>query len=191
MIQSVTHKIILASNSPRRRQILKDAGFDYTTKVKDTPEDFPADMPVKEIPLMLAKRKAHAFKNELQENELIITADTVVVIDNKVLNKPADQQEALSMLRMLSGRMHEVITGVCLLSKEKEISFSDLTQVYFLPLSEEDIEYYIENFKPFDKAGSYGIQEYIGYIGIEKISGSYFNVMGLPIHRLVQELRKF
>ncbi|HSZ25936.1 MAG TPA: Maf family nucleotide pyrophosphatase [Cytophagaceae bacterium] len=185
------YQIILASQSPRRRQILKDAGISFESKVKDTNEDFPSSLPKQEVPVYLANKKATAFIKELKENELLITADTVVIIKNEILNKPRDKGEAMQMLQKISGTMHEVVTGVCLTSLHKQISFSDLTKVYFLPLSSKDIEYYIDNYKPFDKAGSYGIQEYIGHIGIEKIEGSYFNVMGLPIHKVIQHLRAF
>ena len=185
------YNIILASQSPRRRQILKDAGVTFESRAKDTNEDFPSSLPKKEVPEFLANKKAQAFLPELKDNELLITADTVVIIDGEILNKPANREEAISMLQKLSGKMHEVVTGVSLTSISKQILFSDLTKVYFLPLDLSDIEYYVDTHKPFDKAGSYGIQEFIGYIGIEKIEGSYFNVMGLPIHKVIQELRKF
>lgn len=185
------YQIILASQSPRRRQILKDAGITFESRAKDTNEDFPSTLPKEEVPVFLAKKKAQAFLPELSPNDLLITADTVVIIEGEILNKPADRDEAMRMLQKISGTMHQVVTGVCLTTTEKQVSFSDLTNVYFLPLSQADIEYYVDNHKPFDKAGSYGIQEYIGYIGIEKIEGSFFNVMGLPIHRVIQELRKF
>lgn len=185
------YHIILASQSPRRKQILKDAGIDFESRVKDTNEDFPANLSKKEVPVFLAQKKANAFFPELKNDELLITADTVVIIGNEILNKPSDRNEAIQMLQKISGKMHEVVTGVCLTTKDKQISFADVTKVFFLPLLQADIEYYIDHHKPFDKAGSYGIQEYIGYIGIEKIEGSYFNVVGLPIHRVVQELRRF
>jgi len=185
------YSIILASQSPRRRQILKDAGISFVSKAKDTEEGFPESMPKREVPIFLAKKKAEAFKAELKINELIITADTVVILNGEILNKPSDRTEAIQMLQKLSGNRHEVVTGVCLTTLEKQVCFDDVTSVFFLPLSLEDITYYVDEFKPFDKAGSYGIQEYIGYIGIEKIEGSFFNVMGLPIHRVVKELRGF
>jgi septum formation protein len=185
------YHIILASQSPRRRQILQDAGVSFESKSKDTNEDFSSTLPKHEVPVFLAKKKAQAFLPELKENELLITADTVVIIGDEILNKPGNKDEAIQMLTKISGRMHEVVTGVCITTLNKQISFSDLTRVFFLPLSQTDIEYYVDKHKPFDKAGSYGIQEYIGYIGIEKIEGSYFNVMGLPIHKVIAELRKF
>jgi len=184
-------KIILASQSPRRKQILQEAGIEFEIRTKDTPENFPDNIPKHDVPVYLAKKKAQAFLSELNKDEIIITADTVVIIDNEVLNKPANKEEAIQMLQKISGRMHEVVTGVCISSLDKQESFSDLTKVYFLPMSLTDIEFYVDNFKPFDKAGSYGIQEYIGYIGIEKIDGSYFNVMGLPVHKIIPILRKY
>jgi septum formation protein len=185
------YHIILASQSPRRRQILQDAGVNFESRSKDTNEDFSPTLPKHEVPVYLAKKKAQAFLSDLKENELLITADTVVIIGEEILNKPGNREEAIKMLSKISGRMHEVVTGVCMTTLNKKISFSDLTRVFFLPLSQADIEYYVDTHKPFDKAGSYGIQEYIGYIGIEKIEGSYFNVMGLPIHKVIAELRKF
>ncbi len=185
------YQIILASQSPRRRQILKDAGVTFESRAKDTNEDFSPGLAKHEVPVHLAQKKAAAFLPDLKNYELLITADTVVIIEGEILNKPADRAEAIQMLQKISGKMHEVVTGVCLTTPDKQISFSDLTRVYFLPLSQSDIEYYVDTHKPFDKAGSYGIQEYIGYIGIEKIEGSYFNVMGLPIHKVIAALRTF
>jgi len=184
------YHIILASQSPRRKHILKEAGIDFESRVKDTPEDFPLDMPSREVPVYLAKKKAEAFRSELKPNELLITADTVVILGREVLNKPSDKEEAVKMLQKLSGKKHEVVTGVCMTTSTKQVYFSDLTNVYFSNLLESDIEHYVNTCKPFDKAGGYGIQEYIGYIGIEKIEGSYFNVMGLPVKELYEELIK-
>lgn len=185
------YSIILASQSPRRRQILKDAGVVFESRSKDTEEGFSNDLPKREVPLYLARKKAAAFQAELKPNELLITADTVVILNNEILNKPANREEAIQMLQKLSGQRHEVVTGVCLTTQDKQVGFDDCTSVFFLPLPLEKITYYVDEFKPFDKAGSYGIQEYIGYIGIEKIEGSYFNVMGLPIHKVVAELERF
>jgi septum formation protein len=181
-------KLILASNSPRRKQILEEAGIRFTVRVKDTPEIYPGSLNSREVPSYLARLKAKAF-SELHE-ETIITADTIVLLDEVILGKPSDYHEAFSMLKSLSGKKHEVITGVCLLNKNTEILFSDTTDVYFKNLSDAEINFYLEQYKPFDKAGSYGIQEWLGMVGIEKISGSYFNVMGLPIHKLHAELRR-
>jgi septum formation protein len=186
----IPSKLILASGSPRRQQLLKDAGVNFTIKVKDTKEIYPSTIPPEEVPVFLAQLKAHAFKEEVTD-EIILTADTVVIIHGQILGKPADEEEAIHMLRTLSGNIHEVVTGVCIFSKSKERIFKDVSEVYFKKLSEEDIFTYVRKYKPFDKAGAYGIQEWIGLIGIEKINGSYFNVMGLPVHKVIEELRKF
>jgi septum formation protein len=182
--------IILASGSPRRRQLLTELGFDFTVKTKNTDESFPETMPVQDVPVFLAEKKAHAFASEIND-EIVIAADTVVIIDNTILNKPADKAEAFAMLRLLSGKKHEVITGVCLLSTTKKVLFSDLASVFFSHLSDAEIDFYVEKYKPFDKAGAYGAQEWLGMVGVEKIIGSYFNVMGLPVHKLYQELMRF
>jgi septum formation protein len=184
------YPLILASGSPRRQQLLREAGFSYSLRMKSVPEDFPEDMPVAEVPVMLARRKAEALRAELS-GEIVLTADTVVIIEGIILNKPADEAEAFTMLSQLSGKMHQVITGVCLLSSEKTVTFSDLTEVYFKPLSTEEIKWYIRQCKPYDKAGAYGAQEWMGMVGVEKIIGSYFNVMGLPVHRVYEELVKW
>lgn len=189
--------LILASNSPRRQQILKEAGFDFKVKTKPLNEDYPSHLKTEQIAVYLAESKAKALKDEINK-EIVIAADTIVCLpapmqsgNDEILGKPRNQSEAFEMLKKLSGSKHEVITGVCLLSKDKEISFYDKTEVWFRELKETEINYYIENFKPFDKAGGYGIQEWIGLIGIEKINGSYFNVMGLPVHKVYEELKKF
>jgi septum formation protein len=182
--------IILASNSPRRQQILKEAGIIFLVKSKNIPEDYPSDIPKRSISEYLAEKKAESFCEESQSS-LIITADTTVLVGGKILEKPVDALDASRMLKELSGKYHEVITGVCLLHKDKKISFSDTTKVYFKDLSEAEIEHYVATCKPFDKAGSYGIQEWIGLIGITGIEGSYFNVMGLPIHRVYECLKEF
>ena len=184
-----TFPIILASNSPRRQELLKKLGVTFTVKVKETSEDFPADMAVEDVARYLAETKAEAFLPDLGD-ELVITADTTVVLENRVLNKPADAEEAFSMLKSLSGTSHKVVTGVCLLSRKQRISFSDTTVVYFNKLDNSEINYYITHYKPFDKAGSYGIQEWIGMIGIQKIEGSYYNVMGLPVEKLYRQLKQ-
>jgi septum formation protein len=183
-------KLILASGSPRRKQILEEAGISFDVKNKNTPEEYSPLLPAEDVPVFLARLKAEAFRSEIKD-EIVITADTIVLKDHKILGKPADAKEAFSMLRSLSGIKHSVITGVCLFSLKKEVVFSDMTEVYFSHLEDKQIQYYIDNFKPFDKAGGYGIQEWIGMVGIEKISGSYFNVVGLPIHKLYKELKNF
>ena len=162
--------LILASNSPRRREILQNAGYDFSVKVKPTDEVFSAEMPVEEVPVFLAKQKAECFLEEIGE-EIILCADTVVIVDNQVLNKPANAAEAKEMLKKQSGKMHRVITGVCILTKENIETFSDTTFVHFKELSDWEIDYYIDKCQPFDKAGSYGVQDFIGMIGIPKIEG--------------------
>lgn len=184
------HKIILASRSPRRQYLFKEIGIDFEVRIKkDSDESYPPDLKSEQIVLYLAKHKSDVYK--IISNELLITADTIVWLDDKVINKPTGPNDAINMLKSLSGKKHEVYTGVCLRSLQKTITFFERTDVYFKSLTEEEIQYYINNFKPFDKAGAYGIQEWIGYIGIEKIEGSYFNVMGLPIQMLYKELSRF
>jgi septum formation protein len=181
--------IILGSQSPRRQYLLKELGLEFVTQSKDVEESFPAHLQAQEIPLFLCQKKAAAFK--LADNDIVITADTVVWVDGQVLNKPADYEQAVAMLTLLSGKKHEVFTGVCLKSSTKTKSFYVGTDVYFKTLSVEEIDYYVTNFKPYDKAGAYGAQEFIGYIAIEKFDGSYFNVMGLPVKELYEELLAF
>jgi len=185
-------KIILASRSPRRHYLLNELGLNFEIKFsRETNEEYPDNLANKEIPVYLAEKKANSLKKELNNSDIIIAADTIVWCDNKVINKPTDISDAINILKTLSGKKHQVITGVCLLSKTNSNSFFSITDVFFKELSLEEINYYIENYKPLDKAGAYGIQEWIGYIGIEKIEGSYFNVMGLPIQKLYIELQKF
>lgn len=185
-----SYNIILASNSPRRQNLLNELHFDFEIRVKEVEEKYPDNLKEQEIPVYLAKLKANAFA-DIGENDLLITADTIVWVNKQVLGKPYDYSEAFQMLQTLSGNRHTVYTGVCLKSKTKERVFWSSTDVYFRDLEKEEIEFYLEKYKPYDKAGSYGIQEWIGYIGIEKINGSYFNVMGLPIQKLYDELKKF
>ena len=184
-------KIILASKSPRRQLLLKELGLNFKIKNIETEENFPEDLKREEIPLYLCRLKANAFNEQLSNKSILITADTIVWVNNLVLNKPENREDAIRMLRILSGRMHEVITAICLSSPNETKSFFVTTKVYFKPLSDEEIIYYLDNYKPYDKAGAYGIQEWIGYIGIEKIEGSYFNVMGLPLKELYEELINF
>ena len=185
------YKIILASKSPRRRQLLDGLNIPFEVVIHEVEEVFPDGLPMEEIPVYLAKLKAEPFTEELSHDALVITADTIVWIDGKVLGKPNDYEHAAEMLRQLSGKKHVVVTGVCLTSREKQVSFSASTDVYFKDLTDSEIDYYLENYRPYDKAGSYGVQEWIGYIAITRIEGSYFNVMGLPVQRLYEELRKF
>ncbi len=182
--------LILASNSPRRQQLMRDAGFEFTVKVKDTNEDFPKIMPTKEVPAYLALKKAEAFRQELN-NEIIITADTIVVVENEILNKPKDALEASEMLRKLSGRQHQVVTGVCLMTQENTETFIDVAEVFFRELTDFEINYYIKTCRPFDKAGAYGVQDFIGMVGIPRMEGSYFPVMGLPVHKVYEALSKY
>ena len=185
------YNIILASKSPRRQYLLKELGIDFKLQTKDTEEGFSNTLKAQEIPLYLCEKKAKAFELDLNDGDLLITADTIVWIEDQVLNKPEDYNDAVRMLKLLSGKKHQVYTGVCLTSKQKTKSFFAVTDVYFKNLSDDEIEYYIKNYNPYDKAGAYGAQEFIGYIAIEKIEGSFFNVMGLPIRELYDELLKF
>lgn len=182
----------LASASPRRRELLKGLDIDFTVEPgKDEKEAFGADLPHTEIPAFLARHKSETFHRALAPREVLITADTLVFLDEQILGKPLDAEEARQMLRDLSGRTHTVTTGVALRTCEKIHTFSDTTEVDFKPLTDEEIAYYIEKYRPFDKAGAYGVQEWIGYVGITAIRGSYFNVMGLTVQRLYTELCGF
>lgn len=185
------YNFILASKSPRRQQLLKSLGIDFEVRTKDVNENYPPNMYKNDIPVFLAEIKSHPFLGDLQKNDLLITADTIVWMNDEVLGKPADEKEAKEMLRKLSGKEHEVISGVCLTSVKKKSSFYSVSKVQFKELTNSEIDYYIKVFKPFDKAGSYGIQEWIGTIGITHIEGSFYNVMGLPIQKLYEEIQKF
>ena len=186
------YHIILASNSPRRKELLSGLDLDYEVKVlPDIEETYPEKLPTEEIPLFIAEEKAAAYQQMMADNDLIITADTVVVLGDEVLGKPADLDDARRMLRELSGRTHQVITGVCLMTKDKKRSFAVTTDVTFKALTDEEIDYYVETYHPLDKAGAYGIQEWIGYVGISGLEGSFYNVMGLPTRRLYQCLKGF
>ena len=183
--------IVLASNSPRRKELMSGLGVDYVVKtLPDVDESYPDTLQGEEIPLYIAKEKADAYIPMMQPDELIITADTIVWLDGKVLGKPKDREDAIRMLRKLSGASHQVITGVCLTTKGWQNSFTVTTDVTFAVLSEEEIVYYVDKYSPMDKAGAYGVQEWIGFIGVESISGSYYNVMGLPVQKLYRELIK-
>lgn len=186
------YKIVLASNSPRRRELLSGLGVDFEVRVlPDIDESYPAELPALETAEYIAGKKAEAYRAVMGADELIITADTVVIVGDEVLGKPADADEARLMLQKLSGRTHQVVTGVCLTTPGRSTSFSVKTDVTFKQLSDAEIDYYITNYKPFDKAGAYGIQEWIGYIGCTGLNGSYFNVMGLPVQRIYTELQSF
>ena len=184
-------KLILASNSPRRKEILGGLRIPFTIQLKEIAEDFEPHLQREQIAEHLAEHKASAYKTDLQPDEVVLTADTIVWLQNSVLNKPKDLAEAKEMLQRLSGNVHEVITGVCIQSKEKQEIFHDVSKVQFRKLNEAEIDFYLEHFKPLDKAGAYGVQEFIGMIGIERIEGSYFNVMGLPIHLVYEKLKDF
>lgn len=185
-------RIILASQSPRRQYLLKDLGLDFEVVVPDVKEEYPEGLVPEQIAVHLAELKADAFDLAgVDPKTVIITADTIVSLGDEILGKPSGPDDAAGMLNKLSGRMHEVITAVCLRSPGRKHTFHVLSSVYFKELTPEEIYYYIENFRPFDKAGSYGVQEWIGYIGITKIEGSYFNVMGLPVKELYEELLRF
>lgn len=184
------YKLILASASPRRQQLMKDAGFTFEVRLKNVEEKYPQELHWENVPEYLSKVKASAFREELKADEVLITADTVVCIHDRILGKPADRKEAISMLQELSGNRHLVVTGVSVTTRTEQLSFSSRTDVFFKRLSNEEIEFYVDTYKPFDKAGAYGIQEWIGYIGIERIEGSFYNVMGLPIQKLYETLRK-
>jgi septum formation protein len=185
-------QIILASRSPRRQYLLKEVGIKFQVIVRDVEEVWPPELFREEIPCYLCELKAKAFSpEELPGKTMVITADTIVLLDNKVVGKPVDREDAIHILKRLSGKKHEVITGVCIKSNRKQTVFHVESDVYFREFSEKEIEWYVDKCQPYDKAGAYGIQEWIGYVGIEKINGSFFNVMGLPTQRLYLELCKF
>lgn len=185
------YKVILASNSPRRKELLSGLGIEYQVKaMPDVDESFPDTLVGEAIPAYIAQAKANAYQPVMGADELVITADTIVWIDNEVLGKPESREDAICMLRKLSGASHQVITGVCITTIDWQKSFTATTDVTFAKLTDEEIEYYVDNYAPMDKAGAYGVQEWIGFVGVESISGSYFNVMGLPIQRLYGELKK-
>ena len=186
------YRIILGSNSPRRRELL--AGLDLSFDVHVIPgleENYPDSLQPQEIPVFLSKQKAEAYLSTLEDQVLLITADTIVWNETEVIGKPKDREDAIRMLRSLSGHEHQVVTGVCLTTTKKQETFSVVSSVRFASLTDEEIIYYVDKYKPFDKAGAYGIQEWIGYVGVESISGGFYNVMGLPVQRLYQELKRF
>lgn len=183
--------IVLASNSPRRKELMSGLGVDYVVKtLPDVDESYPDTLQGEEIPAYISREKAEAYQSMIEPDELLITADTIVWMNGEVLGKPKDREDAIRMLRKLSGASHQVITGVCLTTKGWQNSFTVTTDVTFAVLSEEEIVYYVDKYSPMDKAGAYGLQEWIGFIGVESISGSYYNVMGLPVQKLYRELIK-
>ena len=190
-MKDLKYKLILASNSPRRKELLAGLGIPFEVRVlQDIDEHYPENLPVNEVARYIAKEKADAYRRIVAADELIITADTVVIVGDEILGKPVDEADAVRMLKLLSGRTHQVTTGVCLLTAEKERCFDVTTDVTFKALTDEEIHYYVNRYRPFDKAGAYGIQEWIGYIGVTGLNGSYYNVMGLPVQRIYQELTK-
>ena len=185
------YKVILASNSPRRKELLAGLGVEYEVRtLPDVDESYPETLQGADIPLHIAKVKADAYRSLMQPGELMITADTIVWLDGEVLGKPKDREDALQMLRAMSGRTHEVFTGVCITTTEWQRSFAATTEVRFAQLTEEEIAYYVDTYLPMDKAGAYGVQEWIGFIGVEHIAGSYYNIMGLPVQRLYRVLQE-
>ena len=185
------YTVVLASKSPRRQELLKGMGVKFVCLTKETPEDYPT-MPFKKVPEYLSRQKSLAFTDEeLPANYLLITADTVVIAEDEILGKPVDRDDALRMMRLLSGKTHHVVTGVTVRSKERIKTFSATSKVIFAPLDMEEICYYVDQYKPYDKAGAYGIQEWIGYVGISGLQGSFYNVMGLPTRKLYQTLKEF
>ena len=186
------YEILLASNSPRRRELLAGLDIEYrVTALPEVDESYPATLSGEEIPLYISQEKAAAYRNQMKENTLLITADTIVWLDGRVYGKPHDLDDAKAMLRALSGKTHTVITGVTLTSMQKQVSFAVSTEVDFAPLADDEIDYYVDRYRPLDKAGAYGVQEWIGYIGVTGLHGSYYNVMGLPVQRLYEELKDF
>lgn len=183
--------LILASKSPRRQQLLQQAGIPYQLKTLDVPEDFPEEMPIGDVAAFLAQKKARAAASFIQDQEIILAADSIVVLGDTIFGKPKNYEDAVHILKSLSGNIHRVITGVCLLSKERERTFSGISKVHFATLSQEEIDFYLENYQPYDKAGAYAIQEWIGLAKIQRIEGTYSNIMGLPMELVYRELMKF
>jgi septum formation protein len=187
-MNTINKKIILASQSPRRKMLLEWAEILFEVRVKETDETYPSQTKTEDVPIVIAKNKAHAI--ERTENEIVIAADTIVVLNDEIIGKPTDTEDARRILKKLSGKTHRVITGVVIMNGKEEISFSDVTEVSFHPLTDAQISFYIEKYKPFDKAGAYAIQEWIGVTGIEKINGDFYNVMGLPVSKVVKTLQR-
>ncbi len=191
-MENVRWKIILASNSPRRKELLAGLDLQFEVRVlQDIDESYPADLPTHKIAEFISKKKADAYVETMADDELVITADTVVILGDEVMGKPHDEADAKRMLGELSGRTHQVATGVTLSTRQRQMSFSVVTNVTFKELSADEIDYYVRTYQPMDKAGAYGIQEWIGYIGVTALEGSYFNVMGLPVQRIYEALKRF
>lgn len=186
------YNIVLASKSPRRQELLKGIGVDFTILTKEVDENYPQRLPAIDVAPFLSLKKAKAFEDaELPDNYMVITADTVVIVENEILGKPKDRDDAVRMMNLLSGKVHKVVTGVTVHTKEKTKTFSVISKVTFEALDNQEVNYYIDNFKPYDKAGAYGVQEWIGYIGVSNVEGSYYNVMGLPTQKLYKVLKEF
>ncbi len=186
------YHLILASNSPRRNELLGGLGLEYSVRVlKDGDESYPDELKGSDVANYIALQKAEAFRSHIGPDDLVITADTIVCQGSEIFGKPTDREDALRMLKALSGKSHFVYTGVCLTSNNHQVSFLAETEVFFCKLTDAEAEYYVDFYKPFDKAGAYGVQEWIGFVGVERIEGSYFNVMGLPVHQLYTELKRF
>lgn len=186
------YRIILASASPRRKELLSKLDIGFTVKtLYDVDESFPASLPVVQVPQYISRKKADAYRQKMQENDMVITADTVVAVGRRILGKPKSAEEARVMLKLLSDRYHRVVTGVTIMTAKRTETFATVSRVRFTRLNDEEIDYYISKYKPFDKAGAYGIQEWIGMVGITELNGSYFNVMGLPVQRLYAKLKEF
>jgi len=182
-------RVVLASQSPRRKQLLEQAAIPFEVKVVETAETFPQDMHIPDVPVHIARQKAAAVAVLCSPNDIIIAADTVVVLDDTIIGKPKDREDAVNILSTLSGRIHQVMTGVVIKQDaDREISFVDITEVHFKPLTQEQIIYYIDHYKPYDKAGAYGVQDWIGAVGIDRINGCFYNVMGLPVSKVVEQL---
>lgn len=186
------YRIILASASPRRKELLSKLDIDFTVNsLCKVDESFPASLPVVQVPQYISRKKADAYRQEMQDNDMVITADTVVAVGRRILGKPKSAEEARVMLKLLSDRYHRVVTGVTIMTAKRTETFATVSRVRFTRLNDEEIDYYISKYKPFDKAGAYGIQEWIGMVGITELNGSYFNVMGLPVQRLYAKLKEF
>ncbi len=191
-MKKCSKRIILGSGSPRRRELLAGLDVDFTVDTTNTfEESVPDGARPEDVPLLMSEGKSHGFHRPLEDDELLITADTVVIVDSRVLGKPHGREQAIEMLRELSGREHEVVSAVTFRSKAKELSVKDTTKVFVSPLSDEEIAYYVDTYRPFDKAGGYGIQEWLGFAAIGRIEGSFYNVMGFPVHRVWELLRQF
>ncbi len=190
-MKALTYDLILASKSPRRSQLLQEAGFRFSIKTKDTDESFPSNMPVMQVAPYLAAKKMDEAKDLLESGKIMLTADSVVIIDDQILNKPEDFEDAMRMLRLLNNKTHTVVTGICLFDGERKVVDSGVSHVTFSEMTEEEMQYYVQQYQPYDKAGAYAIQEWIGYCKIEKIVGTTANIMGLPVHLVYQLLDRW